>query len=92
MTNGFSVEPGDLSHAASSLSTAGAALSALRAPHQIDAGRSSDEVAAAVLQLVVEASSLGTELTDVAAAFEAAARSYAATDDAVALALAGWGD
>lgn len=92
MTNGFSVQPGDLPATARVLEAAGSSLRALGAPHRVDAGRSSDEIAAAVLQLVDEAAALGDRMTQLGAAFEEAARSYAATDDAVAAALGVWGD
>lgn len=90
MTNGFTVDPGAFPDGAADLRAAGAQLEGLKAA-QADAGRSTDEVAAAVLQLVEEAGALGAGLTEIGAAFEAAARSYAATDDAVADALLGWG-
>ncbi|HSX67812.1 hypothetical protein [Nocardioides sp.] len=92
MTNGFGVRPDDLPETATALAAAGAQLEALDVPLLPDAGRSSDEVAAAVRQLVDEAVSLGEELTQLGAAFEAAAQSYAAADDAVAVSLLGWGD
>ncbi|GGO91743.1 hypothetical protein GCM10011584_26550 [Nocardioides phosphati] len=92
MTNGFSVDPGELPDTAVVLAAAGSGLRALSTPRRVDAGRSSDEIAAAVLQVVQDAASVGGGLTALAAAFEAAARSYAATDAAVAEALQGWGD
>jgi hypothetical protein len=91
MSNGFSVAPDDLPDAAAAMIAAGTRLHGLTPPRRAEAGRSTDEVAAAVLQLVREASSVGTALTELGAAFEAAARSYAATDDAVADALLAWG-
>jgi hypothetical protein len=92
MTNGFSVQPGALPDAAVVLAAAGSALRAVQVPHKVAAGRSTDEVAAAVLQLIAESTSLGEALTELGAAYEAAARSYVAADDAVAAALTGWGD
>lgn len=90
MTNGFSVDPGSLPAIATALSAAAAPVRGLSAPGKVDAGRSSDELAAAVLQLVGEASARGTEVTELAAAFVEAARVYAASDDAVAAALSRW--
>jgi hypothetical protein len=52
MTNGFSVQPGALPDAAVVLAAAGSALRAVQVPHKVAAGRSTDEVAAAVLQLI----------------------------------------
>lgn len=92
MTNGFSVQPDELPDTAVVLAAAGSGLRGLSTPPRVDAGRSSDEIAAAVLQVVQEATVIGEGLTELAAAFEAAARSYATTDDAVAEALQGWGD
>lgn len=92
MTNGFGVQPDELSEAAVALAKAGERLGSLHAPARADAGRSSDEVAMAVLQLLDEAACVGEGLTQLGAAFAAAARSYSAADDAVAESLLRWGD
>lgn len=62
----------------------------LARPGDLDAGRSSGEIAAAVLELVQQASSVGSEISQLAAAFEDAARAYTASDDAVAASLSRW--
>jgi hypothetical protein len=91
MTNGFSVASGDLPADARAVARAAVRLRSMSLPPRTDAGRSTDEVRAAIEQLLAEAAARGDGLTALGSALGDAARAYDAADDAVAASLLRWG-
>lgn len=90
MTDGFGAALDHLPASGAALTDAASGLERVDVPAP-DAGRSTDEVAATVQQLLSEAGALGDRLTALGQAFVDAAQAYSAVDDAVAESLLAWG-
>lgn len=89
MTDGFGASLDHLPASGAELAAAASGLICLGGPLP-DAGRSTDEVAATVQQVLSEAGELGDRLTALGQAFADAAREYAAADAAVVDSLVRW--
>lgn len=90
MTNGFSVDPGELAAHEQALRRAAAEVGRLHAPDPPRAGGASFEIADVIGHLATAIESAGEQLTTLASAFAEAARSYDDVDDTIALLMGRW--